>query len=265
LNVFDEYEMSNIIGFSSSGEIDEPIINLEAVEPALNADDGEEQSAVMEGLNRYLPPSQRRQYEDVPERRVLLSRFYREYASGASRYAVRMLQDKIQVQIDPEFIVDPDEDRIYWNNSTHYLDFIAAVSNTPGLWAAVPKTATDHTYNFRLDLRQPTKMFSPKFVKTGYDMEGRLLYIGNCRNEDIYLAMCPKEIQDGEGADVPPGTCSGSPRMSTSHYRIIAAFIAFALSALANHNFIIYGTVERLYELDLEDSRPNFSQYSNVL
>jgi hypothetical protein len=253
------------ISLSVSCAIEEPIINLEALEPALNADDGEEQSAVMEGLNRYLPPSQRRQYEDKPERRVLLSRFYREYTSGAGRYAVRMLQDKIRVEIDPEFIVDPDEDQIYWNNSTHYLDFVAAVSNTPGLWAAVPKTVTDHTYSFKLDLRQPTKMFSPKFVKTGYDMEGRLLYIGTCRNEDVYLAMCPKEIQDGEGVDVPPGTCSGSPRMSTSDYRIIAAFIAFALCTLPNHNFIIYGAPESIYQLDLKAPRPNFSNYSNVL
>jgi hypothetical protein len=66
----------------------------------------------------------------------------------------------------------------------------------------------------------------------GFDPAGRMLYIGQCNNEDIFLAMAPNAFLNGYITPSPAGRSSGTSTMSARHYRQAIMMLVYFLAKI---------------------------------
>lgn len=229
----------------------------------MEADNHVSQNELLLGIfhGSQVPLQERDLFQKLPQSSVRLSTLRDVFNKKQRLQAIRQLGSRSRIHLDSELIVAPDNDTLLWDMRHHHLDFVMAVSSEPGLWAAIPNVNSDHTFSFKLDLKKPIRSFNNKYGKLGFDPKGRMLYIGQCKNEDVWLALCPWATLDNAADDVEAGYCSGDTRLSTPHYRMIVMFLAKALSSLSDRGF----TLEADYEVDLFGPHPNFFLTTNIL
>jgi hypothetical protein len=246
-----------------SDALDGPL-DIGAVSQALQADDGLDQEEILQALtsNAFLPGQEQDQYEKKKVFPTLLSKYRSHYLQKNGRNALAYLQNRCQVVVDDDMKV-PDASLI-WDFTIHRLDYMLAISNTPGLWATIPNVAADHTFIFEMDLSAPYRDFKSKFTRLGYDPTGRLLWIGRCRNENVYPAMCPREVVDGTAdvdEDEGAGVSAGDTRLSAKHYRMIVMLFASLLSKLPSRSYDCLDP----YGINIEEGLPAFTKTTNLL
>lgn len=96
----------------------------------------------------------------------------------------------------------------------------------------------------------------------GFDPAGRMLYIGQCNNEDIFLAMAPNAFLNGYITPSPAGRSSGTSTMSACHYRQAIMMLVYFLAKIQTKSFHIAGSV---YEQDLDSATANFYMITDAL
>ena len=74
------------------------------------------------------------------------------------------------------------------------IDYHLTVTNSVRLLSILPKAESSHTFEFEMDLKKLYRDFKGKHAMLGFDPTGRMLYVGRCKNEDIYLAMVSDEF-----------------------------------------------------------------------
>ena len=149
---------------------------------------------------------------------------------------------------------------LLWDLKEHHLNYILTVSADVGFWAATPNVAINHNFVFSLDPK-PYHDFKGKYGKLGFDPKGHMLYIGKCRNDDVWLAMAPWAFVDGSDDNVPAGHVTGDTRLSTPHYRMLVMFFAYHLAFISDRAF----TCDNKYGPSLTDANPSFSLYTNIM
>jgi hypothetical protein len=166
-------------------------VDLEQVDGILQADDCETQDAMISALHQNLtaPQQEQDEYEQMPLLPIPLSQYRSQFENGGVRYARRLLEKKCVVTIDNQYKIPADSEDIFWDCPNHYLDFFLVVSNRLGLHAVVPSRQVDHTFFIELDLAKPIVQFRGKHAKLNYDPAGRMLWIGKCRSEDVYVPI----------------------------------------------------------------------------
>jgi hypothetical protein len=115
-----------------------------------------------------------------------------------------------------------------------------------------------------MNLKMPIKDFKCKNAMLGFDPAGHVLFLGRCRNEDVFLAMAPNEFKFLHEHYTPTraGYSTGPTLMSRGHYRQTIMMIAHFLAKVEDLPYLNNGPV---YNLNLDSEKPDFKSITDVL
>ncbi|KAH7904420.1 hypothetical protein BJ138DRAFT_964899, partial [Hygrophoropsis aurantiaca] len=77
-------------------------------------------------------------WEDLTSLSMKLSAFERSYQHDDQVTAINLLKKRVSLNIDDHYMFHHESDKICWNASQHYLDFLMVVSRGIGLDACLP-------------------------------------------------------------------------------------------------------------------------------
>ena len=200
---------------------------------------------------------------EIPTRGVRLSQLKSLYKHRDHR-VLQFLSDGTRhtVEIDDQFCLKANSGKILMDPSHSTIDYRMMVGDRMGLSPLLPNMLSCHNFSFHLDLKMPYKAFRGKHAMLGFDPAGRMLYIGQCNNEDVYLAMVPDDVLSGQVPPSPAGFSTGHSVMSARHYRQVLMMIVHFLADLPKRSFMVLGTV---YEQDLDSVAANFDYVTDAL
>ena len=89
-----------------------------------------------------------------------------------------------------------------------------------------------------------------------------MLYIGQHRSEDIFLAMATNDFLSGHYQHCAAGYSSGPSVMSQRHYQQMVMMMAHFLAKISGCR---YSNEGEGYEMDLKAAQPNCSLATNVM
>lgn len=261
------YEFVPLCRTRSSTEIDTDFgnhpVDIDAIASALEVDDHISQEELLQALfqSNVVPEAERDNYERLPTHSLRLSRLREAYRKKQSSQAIQYLGMRNKIKIDSDLHIPSDDDHLLWRLNDHSLDYILVVSGHVGFWAATPNVPVDHNFVLSLDLSQPYRDYKGKYGKLGFDPKGRMLYIGKCKNDDVWLAMAPWEFIDGGDEGCPAGHVTGDTRLSKRHYRMIVMFFAYHLESISDRGF----TCHNPYGASLDDPDSDFGIHTNIM
>jgi hypothetical protein len=142
------------------------------------------------------------------------------------------------------------------------LDYMLVVGNRIGLSAMLPNTANALQFTFDMDLKKPRKAFKGKHGMVGFDTRGRMLYIGQSRGEDIFLAMAPKTFLKRTEQRCASGYSSGPSQMSRRHARQVILMVIHFLGKIEALSYVSYLDP---YEQDLDCDNKEWEQLNSAL
>jgi hypothetical protein len=226
-------------------------------------DDRVAQSTILQELvgTTLIDPSKRDPFPGMDVFPLKLSKLETLYLNK-DRSAVSLLSKRHEIHIDDRFRLRPGNGEIYMDTSVSMIDYHLTVANCMGLSAILPNAMSSQSFSFDLDLKKPYKGFKYKHAMLGFDPARRMLFIGRVFDDDVYLAMVPREFLQGHFVPAPAGTSSGSPLMSTRHYRQVAMMLAFFLCKVTHLSFTIFTDV---YDQDLSSGEPHFEYITDAL
>jgi hypothetical protein len=166
------------------------------------------------------------------------------------------------VVIDDDYTLKMGVGQILMDTTSSMIDYHVTVGNCVGLSPLLPNTEVDPMFCFELDLKSPIREFKGKNAMLGFDPAGKMLNIGKCRSEDVFLAMAPNEFLDGHYQPTRAGFSTGSPQMAKRHYRQTVMMFAHFLAQVRE---LPYYNNESVYTLDLDSEVPNFHELTDVL
>ena len=175
---------------------------------------------------------------------------------------VSLLKHRHKIHVDDEFTLEMGVGKIRMDTRSSMIDYHLTVGNCMGFSPLLPNARSDPHFCFEMDLKMPFRDFKGKNGMLGFDPAGRMLYVGRCRNEDVYLAMAPNEFLRGHFAPVHAGYSTGESVMSTRHYRQTVIMIAHFLEyvpELAFHN------PADKYDQSLDSASTDFGQITKSL
>lgn len=210
---------------------------LGEVPDALLADDAALQQNIIDSLRDAAgdPERSSTRYEDLPVRRIPLSKFQQMMEMNQVQAAFKLLRSRNEIFVDEKFSYDPKDRDLAYDVTQHHLDFLMVLSSRIGFDAFLPNSPNDMTFIFNLDLHQPHRPLKMKHCDLGFPLDRNALYIGRSRGKDlIYLVMAPNafinEVETDEDAPDYPNShaSSGRPRtnMSGKHYFMLVMFMA---------------------------------------
>lgn len=183
------------------------------------------------------------------------------YEKG-DKNAVNLLKYRHNIHIDEKFRLPFGRGQVLMNPDISMIDYHLAVANRMGLSPLLPNARSAHRFEFALDLTKPYFAFKGKHAMLGFDPAGRMLHIGRCTNEDVFLAMAPNVFLRGEAEPFPAGHSSGSPHMSKRHYRQMVMMMAYFLGKLPDHPFL---TEKQIYDQNLDSPKAEFDKITDVM
>lgn len=134
------------------------------------------------------------------------------------------------------YTVKSDDGDIFWTMDTTYLDLLICVGGGLGLGPLLPNVGVLHTYEFKMDLQKPTRQFTAKYVKFGFDPTQAMLWIGrSSASEDIWLTFPPRSFVEGGDYDDDRGMHwrgQRSTALSKDTYRRVVMFLAKMLCSI---------------------------------
>jgi hypothetical protein len=173
-----------------------------------------------------------------------------------------LLATRHRVRIDEDYTLKMGIGKIIMDTSSSMIDYQLTVGNCLGLSPLLPNARSDHQFCLTMDLHMQYRDFKGKNAMLGFDATGRMLFIGRCRNEDVFLAMAPNEFLEGHFTPTRAGYSKGSTVMSTRHYRQTVMMLAKFLAKVPELSFFNVGEV---YEQSLDSASPNFSRITDVM
>ena len=238
-------------------------VDIDTIASALEVDDHVSQEDLLRAIfqSNIVPEAERDIFERLPSNSLRLSRLREAYRKKQSSQAIQYLNTRSKIKINTNLQIPSDGDFLLWRLKEHCLDYILAVSGFIGFWAATPNVAVDHNYVLTLDFAKPYRDYKGKYGKLGFDPKSRMLYIGKCKNDDVWLAMAPWAFIDGADEGVPPGHVTGDTRLSQSHYRMVIMFFAYLLKSIPDRGF----TCHDPYGVSLDESEPGFGIHTNIM
>lgn len=238
-------------------------LDLDHIPSSFQVDDHVSQDELLQAIFQpsIIPEHERDLYEKLPPHTVRLSWLKDTYEKKRTQLAIESLEKRLKIKVDSALQCVLEDDNLLWDVNVNRLDYIVTVADKIGLWPILPRVTSDHTYTFNLDLSKPYKDFKAKYARLGFDPKGSMLFIGTCRNDDIWLALVPHTFSQGVGRNLAAGFITGDPRLSTSHYRMAVMFFAAALASIPDRGFVCHNK----YGINLNSSSSDFSMYTNVL
>lgn len=193
-----------------------------------------------------------------PVKLSVLKKFFEDEDESA----VDLLSHRHTIEIDEGFRVRPATGSMKLITDNCMIDYHLTVANSIGLGSLLPDAANSPWFCLNLNLTMPYRNFKGKHAMVGFDTKGRMLYIGQCRSEDVFLAMAPNDFVSGHYQHCAAGYFSGPSVMSQRHYRQMVMMMAHFLAEIPACG---YSNQVDVYEMDLNVPKPNWSLVTNVL
>lgn len=134
------------------------------------------------------------------------------------------------------YTVGADDGNISWTVEETYLDLLICVGGELGLGPLLPNLGVLHTYRFKLDLGKPSRQFTAKYAKLGFDPTDAMLWIGqSASSEDVWLAFVPQSFTEGGEYNDDAAIHWRGPRsttLSNEHYRCAVILLAALLRSI---------------------------------
>ncbi len=165
--------------------------------------------------------------------KIKLSKLRELYDSDAITRPFSLLRKRHEIIVDPDYVLDPLDPELTWLPFSAYLDFLLVVPRDIGLTAIIPNG--DHGvafgYAFNHDVRRPTRRWRSKHARLGFNPSARMLWIGTCMDEDVWLAAAPSDILSGDHDEDEDDPKIGDTCLSRPHYHMWLLFLAAMLNA----------------------------------
>jgi hypothetical protein len=220
------------------------------------------QSHVMQEINgasQDLPNAF--QFYNTDPRVLKLSRL-RDFYTKNDKAVVSFLSTRRKIVVDDQYTLKMGAGQIRMNTKSSFIDYHLTVGNCLGLSPLLPNLLSDPQFCLELDLKKQYREFKGKNAMLGFDPAGRMLYIGRCRNEDVFLAMAPHELLEDHFQPTRAGYSTGSSQMSKRHYRQTVMMLVHFLACMPELSFLNTAPV---FEQDLDSDAPKFEDITNVL
>jgi len=204
----------------------------------------------------------RKEFGKIPVRDLKLSKLKSLYEKRDKAAAADLLSVRNTIVIDDKFRISLGGGRVIMNTDDAMIDYHLTVGNCVGFSPLLPNAASSHRFCFDMDLKKPYVAFKGKHAMLGFDPAGSMLFLGHCQNEEIFLAMAPREFLRGRTQPCAPGQSSASSLMTKAHYRQMVMMIVHFLARLPERAFFTVGSV---YDQDLHSSTPRFHLVTDTL
>ena len=207
-------------------------------------------------------------FNDMGVRTLKLSELKR-FFDDKDETVLNQLSHRHSIEIDDHFCLKPGGGHMSMATDKTTLGYHLTVANCIGFSTILPNVASSPHFVFELDMKKPYHGFKGKHAMVGFDTKGRMLYVGRTENEDVFLAMAPDTFlsnYDNDDGLCAPGHSSGSPLMSTRHYRQVISMLAYFLGLMLDHGYDAGNEpVPLTYSLDLEAAQVNWELFTNDL
>ena len=225
-------------------------------------EEGVNQAEIMAAIIRQSPGGDMnaKAFQEMSVQTTKLSKL-RDVYEKKDRYAASVMETRRTIEIDEEFILKPNSGRRLINTDRSMIDYHMTVGKGVGFSTILPNAASSHTFEFNMDLKKPCKDFKGKHAMLGFDPCGRMLFVGRCNNEEVYLAMVPLEFLSGGDILGDAGATKGTSIMSRRHYRQVVMMLAYFLDKLEQCAYYI----RKDYDQDLDCAKPMWSETTNVM
>lgn len=173
-------------------------------------------------------------FQDGAVKTLKLSTMRRAYERKDNRSALSWLRTRSTVQVDGEYILDPDGGNVLPSVGPHFLDFCLFIGDRLGLDALLPNTNHDFTFSFDLCFKHWNVVWpSADSRYLPFNPKGRMLKIGSRRQENVWLAMVPRSYLDHDHLDNLPDRHqkleAPTNAMKFEHSLMVMMFFAWAL------------------------------------
>jgi len=171
------------------------------------------------------------QFFDERAKPIQLRRLQACYDEGRNANAIATLAGRKEIVFDNGPYTTPVNDTdLSWSMDKTYLDLMICVGRGLGLGALLPNLQVHHNYEFKLDLTKPTRLFTAKYAKLGFDPTRAMLWIGrSAASEDVWLCFVQSNNDnddDDDEEDLDPETIKGPTAMGTHRFRHVVMFLA---------------------------------------
>ena len=201
------------------------------------------------------------QFDSQDRQRVKLSQLKKVYERD-NENALNMLTERWGVEIDESFRLRVGSGKVMMHTDETKLDYHLTVANCIGLSALLPNTTTSIQFTLEMDLKKPYREFKGKHGMVGFDTRARMLYIGKCMSEDVFLAMAPKKFISGKGEGCKAGHSTGSPLMSRRHSRMVRLMLLHFLTRTRHRSFCVTGDI---YKHDIDKGEIDWMAVSSAM
>ena len=205
-----------------------------------------------------------KRYDNMPLKMLKLSTLEGLYQAKDRNRAIELLDSRHEIEIDEDYQIPVDNERprrsMVVDKSA--IDYQLTVANRMGLSALLLNAQSSHWYGFELNLASPYREFKGKHAMLGFDPRGKMLHIGRCNMEDVYLAMVPLKFFHGEIEEKRGKKKRESSVMSQRHYRQVVIMMAEFLEKATGGTYYLLLSA---YEQDLDAEDPKFKEYTNIM
>lgn len=171
---------------------------------------------------------------------IMLSWLRRSYEKKQRSTAARDIKEKHWVKIDDDYIVPRElqstarHGYVKMDIDDHCIDFIQFVGRYIGLSAIIPNNNVDISWTFKMQLPSQAYNFkSTKHGRLGFDPAGRMIFLGYCRQQTVWIAIVHESFfRPDLGDTAPPGTSSGH-HVTRNQFRKFCLYLAACMSHLA--------------------------------
>ncbi|EKM49349.1 uncharacterized protein PHACADRAFT_33526 [Phanerochaete carnosa HHB-10118-sp] len=214
-----------------SRETNEVEVDIGVPPMAFLSDDGVSQGEVYRHVLQFRRDRDEAQFHHAPVKRIRLSELKSIYNSGNVNRQLALIQSRHRVDLDDRYTLAATDSNVALNASNGTLDFLLCVPRDPSLEALLPNTNCDLSFTWKLVANCWHRKFKAKHARLGYNAEGSLLYLGTARDDDVWLALAPKQffLDEDNFEYAAPGTISGDPRLSFANYCRTVVFLAFIM------------------------------------
>lgn len=208
----------------------------------------------------------------IPIRLSTLKAAATKRSSSRTYDIIRCLRKRANIIVDNDMTIPPTHQSLKWQATGHFMDFLMCVPSRPGLAVCLPTIEADHNYTMDLDIQQGYRSFKPKHGKIGFNTDGRFVYMGHSRNDELWCAFAPNTfLEERPGDDVDSdsspsssestptfGIVKGDSRLTPSRLKIWQLFICHLLEAIQFRGIAIlpnarYGTSPDLRKWKIQD------------
>jgi hypothetical protein len=200
-------------------------------------------------------------FYNMTPRDLPLSRL-KDFYSKKDKNVLNLLASRRKLVVDDDLTLKMGVGQIRMDTKSSMIDYHLTVGNCLGLSPLLPNILSDPQFCFEMDLKKPFREFKGKNAMLGFDPTGRMLYIGRCRNEDVFLAMAPNGFLDGHFQPTRAGYSTGPSTMSKRHYRQTAMMLVHFLAQIEELSFL---NTDPVYDQNLNSDDPKFHLITDVL